>query len=60
MEYNIIEVINMESNKKVSVILPNELYNKVAEEEEKTGRGVSNWIREVAIKNTLRQEKDNG
>lgn len=60
MKYNIIEVINMESNKKVSVILPNELYNKVAAEAEKTGRGVSNWIREVAIKNTLRQEKDNG
>ena len=60
MKYNIIEVINMEYNKKVSVILPNELYNKVAAEAEKTGRGVSNWIREVAIKNTLRQENDNG
>lgn len=60
MEYNIVEVINMESNKKVSVILPNDLYNKVAAEAEKTGRGVSNWIREVAIKNTLRQEEDDG
>lgn len=60
MEYNIVEVINMESNKKVSVILPSDLYNKVAAEAEKTGRGVSNWIREVAIKNTLRQEEDDG
>lgn len=50
----------MESNKKISVILPNDLYNKVAAEAEKTGRGVSNWIREVAIKNTLRQEEDDG
>lgn len=50
----------MESNKKISVILPNDLYNKVAAEAEKADRSVSSWVRKVVKEEVLRQEKNNG
>ena len=50
----------MESNKKISVILPNDLYDKVVAEAEKTGRSVSNWVRKAVKEEILRQEEDDG
>lgn len=50
----------MESNKKISVILPSDLYNKVAAEAKKADRSVSSWVRKVVKEEVLRQEKNNG
>lgn len=46
--------------KKVSVGMSKELYDKIREEAARSGRTVANWIREIAIKNALKEGEDNG